>query len=122
MRFQQLSYFAVLILPCSEAFTAQRPGALPVRSTSTSLNVGATIDWNPNHKDESFLMDRAYHCASSDTCSLDDARTCLDDVLHIQSACVTGDLLGDVCENADTAAEIVATLRQRIKDETKRLQ
>ena len=61
------------------------------------------------------IMDRANECAHSDTCSVEDAMTYLQDVIHIQSDCVTGTLVGkDLCENQDTVADVVANLRQKI--------
>jgi hypothetical protein len=77
------------------------------------------MDWNDQDLDETFLMQRAEACASSDSCSLQDARTCLDDVLHVQSGCLGKTVLGSVCENVDAAAELVANLRQKIQQKTR---
>lgn len=82
------------------------------------LHVGIAWDWNDQDLDETFLMQRAQACADSESCSLDDARTCLDDVLHIQSVCVTGAVAGNVCDNVDGVIEVVAKLRQKIADKT----
>ena len=61
------------------------------------------------------LMDRANACAHSETCSVEDAMKYLQDVIHIQSDCVTGTLVGkDLCENQDVVADTVANLRQKI--------
>jgi hypothetical protein len=109
------------LLSSSSAFTSHRPALLLQRRHSTTLNVGASLDWNAGY-DQDFLMQRADACAHSDSCSLEESTVCLDAVIHIQSGCSSGVLIGDhVCENADTAAEIVANLRQNIDRETKRL-
>jgi hypothetical protein len=82
--------------------------------------VGYALDWNT--ADEMFLMQKAQTCADSDSCTLDDAKAYLDDVIHIQSGCASGVLLGsDVCNNVDTAAGVVATLREKIDRESKRV-
>lgn len=81
--------------------------------------VGAAIEWSPDEEDEAYLMSRAVECANSESCSLEDARMYLDDVIRIQSGCVTGTVLGDVCESVDTAAEVVANLRQKIQEKAK---
>lgn len=77
------------------------------------------MDWNQQDLDETFLMKRAQACADSDSCSLQDARICLDDIIRVQSGCVSGAILGSVCENVDVAAEVVAKLRQKVQDKTK---
>lgn len=80
------------------------------------LNVGATFD------DESFWMQQAQSCASSDSCSLEENKSCLENVIRIQSACSAGALLGDkVCEDVTSAAEIVANLRSKIDKQSQRL-
>jgi len=101
--------------------------ASPQRATSlqhkasTQLNVGMALDWNPV-EDEYFLMKKAQACADSDSCSLEDAKGYLDDVIHIQSGCASGVLLGsDVCSNVDSAVETVANLRAKIERETIRV-
>ena len=77
------------------------------------------IDWTPE-EDEAFLMQKAQACADSDSCSLEDAKMYLDDVIHIQSGCASGVLLGsDVCDNVSDAAGIVANLRAKIDRGTK---
>lgn len=77
------------------------------------------MHWNEQDLDESFLMKRAEACAHSDSCSLQEARKALDDVLRVQSGCLSGTVLGSVCENVDIACEIVAELRQKIEQKSK---
>ena len=103
-----------------DAFTSQHSKLALIKSRSLApLNVGAAIEWNPEHEDESFLMQRAVACANSEVCSLEDARVCLDDVIHIQSGCATGSVLGDACQNVDSVVEVVANLRAKIEAKTK---
>jgi len=105
------------------AFTASPKRAMastPVASPGVGpLKVGIAMDWNDQELDEGFLMKRAEACAHSDSCSLQEARRCLDDVLRVQSGCVSGNVLGSVCENVDIAVEIVAELRQKIELKSK---
>ena len=78
------------------------------------LNVGATYD-------ESFWMEHAQTCANG-SCSLEENKLCLENVLRIQSACSAGSLLGDkVCEDVTSAAEIVSNLRSKIEKQSKAL-
>lgn len=79
-----------------------------------SLNVGATYD-----DDSSFWMAQAQSCASSDSCSLEENKLCLENVIRIQSDCSAGSLLGDkVCDDVSSAAEIVANLRSKIEKQS----
>ena len=120
MRFHQsLSFLAILLqsLKGSDAFHVQQMSSR-LTSVPGPLHVGIAWDWKDQDLDETFLMQRAQACADSDSCSLDDARICLDDVLHIQSGCVSGVVAGNVCDNVDGVAEVVAKLRQKIADKT----
>ena len=64
------------------------------------------------------LMERANECAHSDSCSVEDALMYLQDVIHVQSDCVTGTLVGkDLCENQDVVADVVAHLREKVARE-----
>jgi len=75
------------------------------------LNVGATLDLD----DEASWMGQAQSCASSDSCSLEENKVCLENVIRIQSACSAGSLIGDrACDDVISAVEIVANLRSKI--------
>ena len=114
---------ASLLLFCPAALTVSAftlPSGVQSSTRSVSaLHVGATLDWNSEDQDEAFLMKRAAECANSDSCSIDVAKMCLDDVIHIQSGCVSGSVLGDACQNIDEAVEIVANLRAKIEKQAK---
>lgn len=99
------------------AFAPSRP--ISALSSNTALHVGAALDWNTQDLDENLLMERAEACAHSESCSLDEAKIALDDVIHVQSGCISGSVMGAVCENVDSAAEIVAHLREKIAIKTK---
>eukprot|EP00560_Eucampia_antarctica_P006192 CAMPEP_0197825734 /NCGR_PEP_ID=MMETSP1437-20131217/2770_1 /TAXON_ID=49252 ORGANISM="Eucampia antarctica, Strain CCMP1452" /NCGR_SAMPLE_ID=MMETSP1437 /ASSEMBLY_ACC=CAM_ASM_001096 /LENGTH=164 /DNA_ID=CAMNT_0043425865 /DNA_START=230 /DNA_END=724 /DNA_ORIENTATION=- len=58
---------------------------------------------------------KAVDCANSDSCSIDEARAYMNEIVHVQSGCVAGTLVGeDVCENSVFASEVIASLRQKI--------
>lgn len=57
------------------------------------------------------MLSKARECAYSDTASALDAQRFLSEILHLESGCVSGNLSGDVCENVDDVADIVAHLR-----------
>jgi len=72
--------------------------------------------------DELFLMQAAQNCAVSDTCSLEETKNSLANVMRIQSKCASGVIIGSpVCENADTSAELAALLRQKIEQGSQKL-
>jgi hypothetical protein len=72
-----------------------------------------------------FMMQRAEVCANSESCSLEEAQTCLDELLHVQMQCIGSGVLttSTVCnvENIDVVADVVAKLRTKIQEESKRL-
>lgn len=116
-----LAVTAFAMVDSSFGFSVQHTGVVKTTSVTPRLqplNVGATLDmFDDTQGDDNWLMfQQARDCASSDSCSLEAAEGYLSDVLHVQSACASGALVGndDVCENVDVAAEIVANLRAKI--------
>jgi hypothetical protein len=100
--------------------------------SDTALQVG--VAWNlVDHGEEDysnvassdFIMHRAQVCADSDSCSLEVSQTCLDELLHVQVQCIGSGVLSTsaVCnvENVDSVADVVAKLRYRIQEESRRL-
>jgi len=85
------------------------------------LNVGAV--YNDASEDFAvadgiYLMNRAQVCANSDSCSLEEAQTFLDDILHQQKECIGAGVLSTkaaICDNIDVTAELVANLRHKIE-------
>jgi hypothetical protein len=64
-----------------------------------------------------WILSRAKQCAYDDECSVDDANILLREMIHLQSGCVTGTLVGhDLCEEQDVAADVVARLREKTKN------
>jgi len=69
-----------------------------------------------NEDDAAYLLHKAEECALSDSCSVDDAKLFLREVIHLESGCVAGTLVGDaICNDTDHVAEIVSTLRAKIE-------
>lgn len=63
------------------------------------------------------LMMRASTCAHSDGCSIDDAETYLNDVIHIQSDCISGSLKSQqICNDVLFSSEVIAALRNKISE------
>lgn len=61
------------------------------------------------------IMMKANFCANSDTCSIEEAEEYLNEVLHIQSNCVTGALHSDlICDEVTFPSEVIAGLREKI--------
>lgn len=136
MLLHRLIPLSSLLLVSTSAFSASKASQQLIRtpssSSSSALNAGAV--WMDDSSDSNnydttpiFLMNRAEACANSESCSLEEAQTFLDDILHIQAECVgagsalSANARNAVCENVDVVAEVVANLRQKIVVEQKRL-
>jgi hypothetical protein len=64
------------------------------------------------------MISKARECAFSDDSSATDARRFLNEILHFESACVSGNLSGDtLCDNVEEVAEIVAHLRVKAEND-----
>mmetsp|Transcript_57831 Transcript_57831/g.172652 ORF Transcript_57831/g.172652 Transcript_57831/m.172652 type:complete len:130 (+) Transcript_57831:221-610(+) len=98
----------------SRTSVASRPSFALSSSSATSLHASAhAIE---SEDDALWLLRKADECAHSDSCSIDDAKDYLREVVHIQSGCVAGTLTGkEACEDVTTAAGIVAGLRAKIQ-------
>jgi len=67
-----------------------------------------------------FVMAKASECASSDSCSIEEAEFLLKEVIHLQSGCAVGNIKNyDICENIAIPNEIVAGLRHKIETSAK---
>ena len=88
-----------------------------MKSTTKALSVG--IGWmdgagHETEDDARFVLSEAKKCAygQEGQCSVEEARQLLNEMLHLQSGCVAGTLVGhDICEEQDVAADVVAHLR-----------
>jgi hypothetical protein len=69
-------------------------------------------------EDEAIMtMMRATTCAHSDTCSIEEAEKYLDEILNLQSSCVSGTLSSQqVCEDILFSSQVIADLRQKINE------
>ena len=66
------------------------------------------------------LLNNASLCAHSDSCPIDSAEGYLREIVHIQSGCAAGTLSGHaVCDDVLDVAEVVADLREKIKQGAK---
>jgi len=112
--FQSILSLSFLLLGTTVAFSAQK-GSQLVRTPSTSaLFVGAV--WTDDN--DALLMNRATACADgSESCSLEEAQSYLDDILTIQKDCQALARSSALCENVDVVSEVVANLRQKIANE-----
>jgi hypothetical protein len=61
-----------------------------------------------------YLLSKARECAFSPNAHPAEAKRFLRDILELEAGCVSGNLTGDVCENVDEVAEIVARLREKV--------
>lgn len=91
------------------------------RSSPSVLHAGVVLLDDENDEDF-FLMTRATACADgSETCSLEEAQSYLDEILMIQKDCLDETLESvensALCQNVDGVAEVVANLRQKIQQE-----
>jgi len=119
---QPIITLSFLLLTTASAFSSQKASEL-VRSSSSSssaLNVGAVFmdDNNEQGNTGVFLMSSAAACSNSETCSLEEAQSFLDDVLMMQKDCFDMTVAGiqsPICENVDAVAEVVANLRGKIE-------
>ena len=95
-----------LLLPLVQAFQPATP-----RARTTFLQAGVAA-----HHESQYLMARAREVALSDAATASEARRYLQEILHIESACISGALTGSpICDDVADTAEVVARLRQKIE-------
>mmetsp|Transcript_49996 Transcript_49996/g.55835 ORF Transcript_49996/g.55835 Transcript_49996/m.55835 type:complete len:300 (+) Transcript_49996:181-1080(+) len=115
------SLFLLAIVDVSLAFSTSQSSSRRSPSSTSALNVGAVYNDASEDcavADGIYLMNRAQVCASSDSCSLEEAQTFLDDILHQQKECIGAGVLSTkaaICDNIDVTAELVANLRDKIE-------
>lgn len=122
-RLQRIIALSTLMLVAASAFSARKSSQL-VRSSQcpSALNAGAV--WMDEDAEDTYLMSRATACANSETCSLDEAESYLNDVLKAQRDCLDVTIANAnraLCDDVAGAAEVVASLRFKIEAERKRL-
>ena len=106
-----------VVLACMCATGAQgfSPVARPLaRTHSVALNNIAMLHAD-NEEDATYLLHKAEECALSDSCSVDEAKVFLREVIHLESGCVAGTLVGrEICD-IDHVSEIVSNLRAKVE-------
>jgi hypothetical protein len=129
-KLQLIITLSSLLLVTTTAFSTRKASQLVRSSPSPSfaLNAGAVVmDDTDNEQDggtDIFLMNRATACANSETCSLEEAQTYLEDIILMQKDCLDAtlqDIQNPLCENVDVVAEVVAGLRSKIELERSRV-
>jgi len=145
MALHRIVLLSSLLLVTTSAFSARKSSRL-VRSSSSSssvlhatsssvlqamsssaLQAGAVSMDEDENEGSVFLMSRATACADgSETCSLEEAQSYLEDVLLIQKDCLDETLAlastnSALCENVDRVVEVVANLRLKIEVERARI-
>jgi len=90
----------------SSSFSASNPRQRLVRRNAHAVD---------SEEEALFLMSKANTCAHSETCSIDEAEAYLEEIIHIQSGCVSGSFSSEqVCDNIEFPNEVIAALRQKI--------
>lgn len=121
---QRIVALSSLFLVATSAFSARKASQLVRNPSSSSLRAGAVIMDDDEMDSSVFLMSQATACANSETCSLEEAQSYLDDVLSVQKDCLSGAVAAGnnaLCENVDAVVEVVANLRQKIQTEQRKV-
>ena len=109
-----------LLALSTTAFTIPSTTTRTTTKTTTTSRKAIALDWE--QQDGGDLLMRAMDCADSDSCSLEEAEHYLESILHAESGCASGALIGStICDDVSDAAEAVAHLRSKIGRESKRL-
>lgn len=119
-----ISFFGVLSLAVEGSLAFLNNGGNGYSSivVSEKQQLSASRLFSSYMDDELFLMQSAQNCATSDTCSAEEMKRSYDNVMRIESKCASGVIVGSpVCENADTSAELIALLRQKIEQGSQKL-
>jgi hypothetical protein len=107
--------------PSSSTPTTRLLKQLKHQPAAPALSVGGVVVME-TEDDARFILSKAKECAygDDDSCDLQDCEVLLHEMLHMQSGCVTGTLIGhDLCDEQDIAADVVAHLREKIKEKKK---
>lgn len=65
------------------------------------------------------MMQQASNCAFSDSCSIDEIQGCIAGIVQVQERCAADMTSGAVCDNISETADILARLREKVKNGTK---
>ena len=114
------SSFAIL-LSCSLTSTsinAFSPSKMKSRLSTPSHQLTTKLNSHVIDNDEEAMkiIMNANTCAQSDTCSIEDAEMYLNEMLHLQSDCVSGALHSEtICDDVLFPSEVIAGLRDKIQ-------
>lgn len=87
-----------------------------VKTRSVALNMNMALLQADNEDDAAYLLHKAEECALSDSCSVNDAKVFLREVIHLESGCAAGTLVGEnICDDQDHVAMIVSRLRAKVE-------
>jgi hypothetical protein len=101
------------LVVATEAFS---PAGKPFATTRLVARNAVALLQADTEDHAAYLMHKAEECAFSDTCTVDDAKSFLREVLHVQSGCAAGTLLGhELCEDQAHVADIVSHLRAKVE-------
>ena len=101
--------------PPAAGFAPPRAAAQRAASALHMSSASITEDAYPR------LLADASLCAHSDTCSIESAEMYLKEIVHAQSGCAAGTLSGSgACDDVAGVSAVVADLRQKIGDGTRR--
>ena len=116
MSFSNLVLFLLLSTTTSAFSVSKFHRSIRVVSTpsTSSLNV-ASFDNDPTTEGNVLWINRAIHCANSESCDLEEAETCLEELSHIK-------MIDLASEKATAVSEVVASLRRKIEDGDSQLQ
>ena len=106
---------ALMVQNSVAAFTPQvrQTQSAPIRTKLQSV----VFD---SEGDAVFVMEKARECANSESCSIEEAESFLQEVLHLQSGCAVGNIRNnDICEDITIPNEIIAGLRHKIETSAK---
>jgi hypothetical protein len=96
-------------------FVIPKQATTTTHTTRTRISMVSTVIME-TEDDARFILSRAKLCAYDQECPLEDAEILLREMLHVQSGCAMGTLVGhDLCEEQDVAADVVAHLRDRLR-------
>ena len=120
MNTKKLFCYSLALTSIAETASAFSPNTIKPMSTYQSQGASALKAQSINTEDDAmYYMMKAADCANSDSCSIEEARDYMREIVHVQSSCAAGTLIGeDVCENPVFTSEVIASLRRKIENGT----
>jgi hypothetical protein len=109
--------FVIALANLSSSSLAFSPNSICSSYTSDRSSTKLHSFALDNDVDAVYLLAKADECAHSETCSIDDAEHYLNELVHIQGNCASGQLQSSaVCEDIQYPSEIMASLRYKIEN------